>query len=144
MPPFSKQCLLATNNLAFYKTRQLATSLPKVPCPAWVSGLFFWKEMRFILSIKIPVVTPSTSNWSVTPKWQIKDWDFVHTGHRYRTWNSGILAIQVLFSKLRQSYVPFWQKVITVIVARFPKLKLCRTPWGSGVPICSVWSISCL
>ena len=36
---------------------------------------------------------------------------------RPRTWNSGILPIQCLFSKLRQSYAPFWQEVITVIVA---------------------------
>ena len=65
----SKQCLLEASNckLTFYRARQLATwlqSLPQVPGPDWVSGLFFWKEMRFILSIKIPVVTPpTTSNW---------------------------------------------------------------------------------
>ena len=29
--------------------------------PTWVSGLFFQKEMRFVLSIKIPVVTPPTT-----------------------------------------------------------------------------------
>ena len=41
----------------------MATSLPKVPGPDWVSGLFS-KEMRFILSIKIPVIRPpATSNW---------------------------------------------------------------------------------
>ena len=50
----------------------------------------------------------------------------------------GILPIQCLFSKLRWSYAPFWQKVITVIVALFPKLKLNRTLRGgdSGVQIC--------
>ena len=42
----------------------LAISLPQVPYPDWALGLFFWKEMRFILSIKSPVVTPpTTSNW---------------------------------------------------------------------------------
>ena len=52
---FSKQCLQAAANcsLTFYKTRQLATSFPKVPGPDWISCLFLWKEMRFILSIKI-------------------------------------------------------------------------------------------
>ena len=53
-------------------------------------------------------------------------------------WNSGILPIQCLFSKLSQSYAPFWQKVITVIVALFSKLRLSRTLWGgnSGVQTC--------
>ena len=32
-------------------------------------------------------------------------------------------------SKLRQSYAPFWQQVITVIVALFPKLKLNSVGW---------------
>ena len=67
-----------------------------------------------------------------------RDWDFNHTRLRSKTWNSGMLPIQCLFSKLRWSYAPFWQKVITVIVAPFPKLKLNRTLWGgdSGVQIC--------
>ena len=67
-----------------------------------------------------------------------RDWDFNHTRLRSKTWNSRILPIQCLFSKLRWSYAPFWQKVITVIVALFPKLKLSRTLWGgdSGVQIC--------
>ena len=67
-----------------------------------------------------------------------RDWDINHTRVRSRTWNSGILPIQCLFSKLRQSYVPFWQEVITVIVAPFPKLKLNRTLQGgdSAVQIC--------
>ena len=67
-----------------------------------------------------------------------RDWDFNHTRLRSKTWNSRILPIQCLFSKLRRSYAPFWQKVITVIVALFPKLKLNRTLWGgdSGVQIC--------
>ena len=73
-----------------------------------------------------------------------RDWDFNHIRLRSRTWNSEILPIQCLYSKLRQSYAPFWQGVITVIVAYFPKLKLSRTLWGSGVEICSVFSISCL
>ena len=73
---------------------------------------------------------------SVTTKWQTKGLRFNHTRLRSRTWNSGILPIQCLFSKLRQSYAPFWQEVITVIVAQFPKLKLSRTLWGSGVQIC--------
>ena len=89
---FSKQCLLTASNynLTFYKTRQLAaaaaakslqlcpttgyltTSLREVPGPKWVSGLCFCEEMRFILSIKIPVVIPPTTSNSVTPKWQTK------------------------------------------------------------------------
>ena len=45
------------------------------------------------------------------------DWDFNHTRLSSRTWNSEILPIQCLYSKLRQSYAPFWQEVTTVIVA---------------------------
>ena len=148
MPPFSKQCLLEANNcnLTFYKTRQLATSLPEVPGPGWVSGLFFLKEMRFILSINIPVIPPpATSNWVCYNKMAVQgNWDFNHTRLTSRTWHSEILPIQCLFSKLRQSYTPFWQDVITVIVAQFTKLKLSRSLWGSGVQMCSVFSISCL
>ena len=73
-----------------------------------------------------------------------RDWDFNNTRLRSGTWNSEILPCQCLFSKLRQSYAPFWQEVITVIVALFPKLKLSRTLWGSGVQICCVFSISYL
>ena len=67
-----------------------------------------------------------------------RDWDFNHTRLRSKTWNSRILPIQCLFSKLRRSYAPFWLKVITVLVALFPKLKLDRTLQGgnSGVQIC--------
>ena len=67
-----------------------------------------------------------------------RDWDFNHTRLRSKTWNSGILPIWCLFSKLRRSYAPFWQKVITVIVSLFPKLKLNKTLRGSdsGVQIC--------
>ena len=59
-------CVNTTLKVKTYldKTRQLSKSLPTVPGPDWVSGLFSWKEMRFILPIKIPVVTPpTTSNW---------------------------------------------------------------------------------
>ena len=35
---------------------------PQSVGPTWVSGLFFWKEMRFVLPIKIPVVTPPTTS----------------------------------------------------------------------------------
>ena len=34
-----------------------------MPGPDWVSGLSFYKEMRFILSIKIPVISPPAANW---------------------------------------------------------------------------------
>ena len=55
---------------------------------------------------------------SVTPKWQTKGLKFCnHTRLRSRTWNSEILPIQCLYSKLRQPYTPFWQEVITVTVA---------------------------
>ena len=143
----SKQCLLAASNckLTFYKTRQLPTGLPKVSGLDWVSGLFFWKEMRFILSIKIPVVTPpTTSNWVCYINGRPRDCDFNHTRLRSRTWNSETLPIQCLFSKLRQSYTPFWQEDIRVIVAQFPELKLSRAPWGSGVQILSVFPVSYL
>ena len=36
-----------------------------------------------------------------------RDWDFNHTRFRSRTWNSEILPILCLFSKLRQSYATF-------------------------------------
>ena len=150
MPPFSKQGLLEASNcnLTFYKTRQLATRL-QVSSKCQVQTRFpvysskkkwdlFWL-LKFQLSLLQLLLTGS-----VTTKWQTKGLRFNHTRLRSRTWNSGILPIQCLFSKLRQSYAPFWQEVITVIVAQFPKLKLSRILWGSGVQICSVFSISCL
>ena len=51
----------------------MATSLPEVPGPDWVSGLFFKKEMRFILSTKFQLsLLQLLLIGSVTPKWQTK------------------------------------------------------------------------
>ena len=102
------------------------------------------KEMRFILSTKFQLSVLQLLLIGLYQNGRPRDWDFNHTRLRSRTWNSEILPIQCLYSKLRQSYVPFWQEVITVIVAQFPKLKLSRTLWGSGVQTYSVFSISCL
>ena len=62
---------------------------------------------------------------------RIRGWVTV-SAIRPRTWNSGILPVQCLFSKLRQSYAPFWQKVITVIVA----LLLCCEVAQSRPTLC--------
>ena len=69
MPPFSKQCLLEVSNcnLTFYKTRQLATWLqvsPKCQVQTGFQAYSSKKKIKFILSIKIPVIPPpATSNW---------------------------------------------------------------------------------
>ena len=69
MPPFSKQCLLEASNcnLTFYKTRQLATWLqvsPKCQVQTGFQAYSSKKKIKFILSIKIPVIPPpATSNW---------------------------------------------------------------------------------
>ena len=147
MPPISKQCLLKASNynLTFYKTRQLATWLQVSPKCQVRTGFQAYsskkkKKMRSILSIKISVIPPpATSNWVRYSKMTDQEIEIlIIQGSDLR------LPIQCLFSKLRQSYDPFWQKVIAVIVALFPKLKLNKTLWGSRVQICSVFSISCL
>ena len=140
---FSKQCLLAASNcnLAFYKTRQLATWLqvsPKCqvqtefPAYSYEKKWDFFCLSEFHLSLLWLLLVRSD-----TPKWKTKGWRWS------RTWNSGILPIQGLVSKLRLPYAPFWQKVIRVIVPQFHKLKLSRTLRGSGVQILSVFPVSC-
>ena len=136
MPPFSKQCMLDTSNcnLTFYKTRQLAPWLQVSPkCQVQTGFQAYSSKQKWDLFCLLKFQLSHL--WSITTKWQTKGLRFNHTRLRSRTWNSGILPIQCLFSKLRQSYAPFWQEVITVIVAQFPKLKLSRTLWGSGVQI---------
>ena len=135
-------------NLTFYKTRQLATWLQaslkcqvKTGFQAYSSKTKWelFNLLKFQLSpLQLLLIGP------VTPKWLTRVWDFNDIRLRSRTWNSGILPVQCLFSQMRQSYAPFWQEVSTVIVAQFPELKLSRIPWDSRVQICSVFSISCL
>ena len=150
MPPFSKQCLLEASNcnLTFYKTRQLATQLQvSLKCQVQTGFQAYSSEKKWDLFCLLNSSYHSSNYFQLGLLHQNgrpRDWDFNHTRLRSRTWNSGILPIQCLFSKLRQSYAPFWQEVITVIVAQFPKLNLSRTLWGSRVQICSAFSISCL
>ena len=149
MPPFSNQCLLEASNLTFYKTRQLATWLQvSLKCQIQTVGV-----RPILLKKKWDLFCLLNSSYHSSNYFYLvllhqngrpKDWDFNHTKLRSRPWNSEILPIQCLYSKLRPSYVPFWQEVITVRVAQFPKLKLSGTLWGSGVQICSVFSISYL
>ena len=98
--------------------------------------------MRFILSIKIPVIPPpATSNWVCYNK-------MADQGVEILIIQGSDLGLGTQeyfqFSVYSPSYAPFWQEVITVIVALSPKLKLSRTLWGSGVQICCVFSISYL
>ena len=150
MPPFSKQCLLEASNcnLTFYKTRQLATWLQvSLKCQVQTGFQAYSSKNKWdlfhLLKFQLSPLQLLLIG-SVTPKWLTRVWEFNHIRLSSRTWNSGILPVQCLFSQLRQSCAPFWQEVITVIVAQFPELKLSRTPWGSRVQICSVFSISCL
>ena len=55
---------LITTTLLFIKlgNQMPGYKSPQSAGPTWVSGLFFWKEMRFVLPIKIPVVTPPTTS----------------------------------------------------------------------------------
>jgi len=148
MPPFSKQCLLEVSNcnLTFYKTRQLATWLQvSSKCQVQTGFQAYSSKKKWdlfcLLKFQLSLLQLLLIG-SVQQNGRPRDWDFNHTRLRSRTWNSGILPVQCLFSKLRQSDAPLWQEVITVIVAQFPKLKLSRTLWGSGVQICYVFSIS--
>ena len=101
----------------------LAISLPQVPYPDWALGLFFWKEMRFILSIKSPVVTPpTTSNWVCYLNGRSWDWNFIHTRLRSRTWSSNTSSSMSVL-QLRQHCAPFWWEA----VAQFPEFELSRT-----------------
>ena len=150
MPPFSKQCLLEASNcnLTFYKTRQLAPWLQVFSKCQVQTGFETYSsknkwDLFHLLNFQLSPLQLLLIG-SVTPKWLTRVWEFNHIKLRSRTWNSEILPVQCLFSKLRQSYAPFWQEVITIIVAQFPKLKLSGTLWGSGVQISSVFSISCL
>ena len=150
MPPFSKRCLLEASNcnLTFYKTRQLAAWLqvsPKCQVQTGFQAYSSKKKWDLFCLLKFQLsLLQLLLIGSVQQNGRPRDWDFNHTRLRSRTWNSGTLPVQCLFSKLRQSDAPLWQEVITVIVAQFPKLKLSRTLWGSGVQICYVFSISYL
>ena len=143
MPPFSKQCLLETSNfyLTFYKTKQLATWLKVSPkCQVQIGfQAYSSKKKKFILSIKTPVIpSPATTNWVCYNKMADQGIEIlIIQGSDLGLGTQEYFQFS-LFSKLKQSYAPFWQEVITVIVALFPKLKLSRTLWGdnSGVQIC--------
>ena len=65
-----------------------------------------------------------------------RDWDFNHIRLRSRTWNSEMLPVQCLFSKLRRPSALCWQEAIRAIVAQFPELKLSGSlgSWGLSVP----------
>ena len=134
MPPFSKQCLLEASNcnLTFYKTRQLATWLQvSLKCQVQTGFQAYSSEkkwdlfclLKFQLSL-LQLLLIGMLHQNGRPR----DWDFNPTRLRSRTWKSGILPIQCLFSKLRQSYAPFRQEVITVIVAQ-ASFSLLDLPW---------------
>ena len=115
MPPFSKQCLLEATNLTFYKTRQLATWLQvSLKCQ---TGFQTYSSKKN--EIKILIIQDSDLKLGTQKYFQFSvytpSWGS-HTPHFDR--------------KLSQSSLP-----------SSLKLKLSGTLWGSGVQICSVFSL---
>ena len=95
------------------------------------------------MSIKIPVIPPpATSNWVCYNKMADQGTEILiiqgsDLGLELRNASNSVSILQAEAVRC-----PILTKVITVIVAQFPKLKLSRTLWGSEVQICSVFSIS--
>ena len=101
---------LATATLLFIK---LGNRLPdhKSPWSAWSRAQFqacasvrkwdLFCQLKFQLSFLQLLLILLHQNG------RPRDWDFNHTGLISRTWNSEILPILCLFSKLRQSYATF-------------------------------------
>ena len=112
---------LVTGNLTFYKTRQLATWLQVSSKFQVQTGFQAYSSKKTWDLFCLLNFSYYSSNYFklglLHQNGRPRDWDFNHTRLRSRTCSSGIFPIQCQFSKLRQSYAPFWQEVITVIVA---------------------------
>ena len=93
-----------------------------MPGPDWVSGLFFWKEMRFILSIKILVVAPlTTSNWVCYNKMVHQGIEVLIIQNSHPGLGTRILPIQCLFFKLKAALCP--------ILTGSCQSHSCPVPW---------------
>ena len=144
----SKQCQLSASNpnLTFCKARQLATQLqvsPKSQVQPGFQAYFSenkWDLFRLLkfqlLLFQLLLIGLLYQNG------RPRGWDLNHASLQSMTWNSEMLPVECLVSKLRQPYATFWQEVTRVIVAQFPELELIGTLWGSRVQILSVFLIS--
>ena len=104
---------LVTSTLLFIKLGNWPTGY-KSPWSArsrldFRSILLKERDLLCLLKLQLSLLQLLLTGY-VTTKWQTKRLRFNHTRLRSKTWNSKILPIQCLFSKLRRSYAPFWQK----------------------------------